>query len=151
MPSAQTRWGDQPVMSRPAIRMRPASGRSAPVIRLKRVVFPDPLGPMTPTSSPSSTAKLTPLTARTPPKALETPSSSRSANAPLGPHQLLLAVEPLDEHGVDDPRAVSAELDGADDRRHVGRRDRVTDPVAVERACPADRVGEDLHTRVGGA
>src|SRR5881396_1272136 len=173
MPSAQTRCGAHPAIFRSQRRIAPASGLKAPVIRLKSVVFPEPLGPMTPISSPSSTAKLTSLTARTPPNALETRSTSRrvsgrppGASPPgerrrrigerrgrgvPGPDELLLAVEPLEEHGVDDARAVRAELDGADDRRRVGRRDGVTNLVAVERARAADRVGEDLDTRIGRA
>src|SRR5437016_9025776 len=172
MPSAHTRWGAQPAISRSRRRIEPPSGTRAPVIRLKSVVLPDPLGPMTPISSPSATAKLTSLTARTPPNAFETRSTSRRVSArPLGPSplperrrriderrgggvpgpdQLLLAVDPLDEHGVDDAGAVRAELHGTDDRRRVGRRDGVADSVAVERARLADRRGEDLHTRVGG-
>src|SRR5437867_807612 len=159
-------------MSRSWRRIAPASGSRAPVIRLKSVVLPDPLGPMTPISSPSSTAKLTSLTARTPPNAFETRSTSRRVSArPLGPSppaerrrriderggsgvpgpdQLLPAVDPLDEHRVDDAGAVGAELHRADDRRHVGRHDRVADSVAIERARLPDRRGEYLHARVGG-
>src|SRR2546422_1475696 len=172
MPSAHTRWGAQPAISRSRRRIEPPSGTRAPVIRLKSVVLPDPLGPVTPISSPSGTAKVTSLTARTPPNAFETRSTARRVSArPLGPSplaerwrriderrgggvpgpdQLLLAVDPLDEHGVDDAGAVRAELHGTDDRRRVGRRDGVADSVAVERARLADRRGEDLHTRVGG-
>src|SRR5919198_3322445 len=172
MPSAQMRCGGKPAMSRSQRRIAPASGTRAPVIRLKSVVLPDPLGPITPTSSPSSTAKLTSLTARTPPNAFETRSTSRRVSArPLppsspaerwrrkdercgrrvpGPDELLLAVDPLDEHGVDDAGAVGAKLHGADDRRHVGRRDGVADSVAVERVGLGDRPGEDLHARVRG-
>src|SRR3989442_5352274 len=112
------------------------------------------------------------MPARSPQVAFETRSTSRRVSArhlgpsPLaerwrriderrgggvpGPDQLLLAVDPLDEHGVDDAGAVRAELHGTDDRRRVGRRDGVADSVAVERARLADRRGEDLHTRVGG-
>src|SRR5713226_5480241 len=50
---------------------------SAPLTRLKRVVFPDPFGPITPRISPASTVKLTSLTAATPPKLLETLSRVR--------------------------------------------------------------------------
>lgn len=41
-----------------------------PLTRLNSVVFPDPFGPMMPRISPSSTVKLTSLTAATPPKVL---------------------------------------------------------------------------------
>ena len=41
-------------------------------MRLSSVDFPEPLGPMTPRTSPSLTLKLTWLTARTPPNDFET-------------------------------------------------------------------------------
>ena len=39
----------------------PRSAESSPVIREKRVLFPDPFGPTTPTRSPFSTRKLAAL------------------------------------------------------------------------------------------
>src|SRR3989337_3872333 len=43
---------------------------------LRRVVFPAPFGPITDSSSPRRTSRLTRLTAWTPPKAFETPAIS---------------------------------------------------------------------------
>src|SRR3990170_7939311 len=43
---------------------------------LRRVVFPAPFGPITDSSSPRRTSRLTRLTAWTPPKAIETPAIS---------------------------------------------------------------------------
>ena len=52
-----TRWcGGIAVMSRPSNRIRPAVGGKKPLIRLKNVVLPAPLGPMTARSSPGSTS-----------------------------------------------------------------------------------------------
>src|SRR5207248_11627461 len=59
-------------MSRPWNSMRPASGRSWPLTRLKRVVFPAPLGPRIPRVSPSATAKEIPSVTRRAPKLFET-------------------------------------------------------------------------------
>src|SRR3990172_6079696 len=72
-------------MSWPRGRMRPASGERAPAIRLKSVVLPDPFGPMIPSSSPSSSVKLTSWTARTPPKPFDTRSTSRRGMERLRP------------------------------------------------------------------
>src|SRR4030042_6680785 len=52
--------------------MRPWSGLRKPVIRLKRVVLPAPLGPITALMIPGGTAKLTRCKARTPPKDRDT-------------------------------------------------------------------------------
>src|SRR5713226_5159990 len=50
--------------------MSPASGRYSPLMQLSSVVLPAPFGPMIPRTSPSSTLKLTPASALTPPKRL---------------------------------------------------------------------------------
>jgi hypothetical protein len=44
--------------SRPRMRMRPALGREIRASSLSAVVFPAPLGPISATLSPSSTAKV---------------------------------------------------------------------------------------------
>jgi len=51
--------------SSPVTRTLPAEGRSNVPIRCSRVVFPDPDGPRTATSSPARTARLTPVSAVT--------------------------------------------------------------------------------------
>src|SRR5262249_19223232 len=59
-----------------------------PAIRLKSVVLPEPFGPMIPTTAPAGTSRLTPRTACTPAKALETPSrASRGAVDVTGPRK----------------------------------------------------------------
>ena len=73
-PSAQTVRGASPVMSRPPSTTRPASGWSWPLSMLKQVVLPAPFGPISASSRPASTAKLTPSTAFTPPNAFSSPS-----------------------------------------------------------------------------
>src|SRR6266568_3939125 len=59
-----------------------ASRQRCPETRLRSVVFPAPFGPMSPCTSPAPTAKVAPSTARTPPKARETPSTDKSTGGP---------------------------------------------------------------------
>src|SRR5882672_11567562 len=54
-------------MSRSKRVTEPPSGRSSPVIRLKSVVLPAPLGPMMRRRSPGSTVRSTPDVTRSPP------------------------------------------------------------------------------------
>jgi hypothetical protein len=58
-------------MSTPLSRIRPESGLSAPVTKLKKVLFPAPLGPITAVSDPSAKLKLMSSAALTPPNDLE--------------------------------------------------------------------------------
>ena len=51
----------------------PEVGGRAPVTRLKKVVFPDPFGPMIAVIEPFSNSKLTSLTAVNPPNFLVKP------------------------------------------------------------------------------
>src|SRR2546428_2562257 len=72
------RFGDERgVMSSPAKRMRPASGRRLPASWLISVVLPAPLGPMTASVSPSCTSRSTLSEARSAPKFLRKPSTLR--------------------------------------------------------------------------
>src|SRR3954471_22473522 len=59
---------DSAVMSSPAKRMRPESGRRLPASWAMNVVLPAPFGPMIACVSPSATARLTPSVARSAPK-----------------------------------------------------------------------------------
>ena len=52
--------------SRPATTTRPALGRSSPASKLRSVVLPDPLGPMTERNSPAPTASETSATTAAP-------------------------------------------------------------------------------------
>ena len=63
----------------------PGSGFGAPEIRLNRVVFPAPLGPMSPLIMPPSTVKLTSLTACNPPNLRLRPETSTSPWPSLPP------------------------------------------------------------------
>ncbi len=65
-------------MVTPSSRTVPESRSARPVIRLKRVVFPEPFGPITLTSSPGATTRSMPSAAATPPNRLVRPSISRS-------------------------------------------------------------------------
>ena len=63
MPSRERACGGIAVMSAPSNSMRPLLGATSPVIRLNKVVLPAPLGPITASASPPSTARLTVSTA----------------------------------------------------------------------------------------
>src|SRR5215472_17727263 len=80
----QMRWGGAPVMSRPSSSTRPPSGMIWPVIRLKRVDFPAPFGPITAAIWRVSTVRLTPPTATKPANALcKSCTSSIAARDPV--------------------------------------------------------------------
>ena len=85
MPACATRYAGSPPISRPRKRTEPALGRSAPAIRLKVVLFPEPFGPMRPRISPSATSKETFLTARKPSKLLVSPLTSSTYGAKAWP------------------------------------------------------------------
>src|SRR6185436_6595255 len=72
------------VRSRSAKRITPVSGMSAPAMHFMRVLFPDPLGPMSPWIWPASTRRSTPARARSSPKRLLTSATSSSAMASAG-------------------------------------------------------------------
>src|SRR4051794_15707343 len=63
-------------MSLLSIDTRPALGASSPVITLKSVVLPAPLGPMRPVMRPAGALNDTLSTARLPPNRTTTPSTS---------------------------------------------------------------------------
>src|SRR6266446_3819704 len=67
MPACATRYAGRPPISAPRKRTEPASGLSAPAMRLKTVLLPEPLGPIRPRISPSATSNETLLTAVKPP------------------------------------------------------------------------------------
>src|SRR6185312_13520859 len=68
MPRRAISWAWALEMSCPRKSTRPWLGASWPVSILKNVLLPAPFGPIRHRSSPSSSAKLTSRTARTPPK-----------------------------------------------------------------------------------
>src|SRR5215510_11999607 len=63
--------GERPARSTPLSRICPESGLSAPVIRLKNVLLPAPLGPITAVSDPSGKSSETLSVALTPPNDFE--------------------------------------------------------------------------------
>src|SRR5215468_5024577 len=87
MPRRQRSCGAMPVTSRSLKRTLPASGRRCPVIRLKSVVLPAPLGPMMALIEPRGTEKLTPPTARKPSKLLRSPNTSSTRSPPAESQQ----------------------------------------------------------------
>src|SRR5215470_3841730 len=107
-PSRQRSWGAVPVTSRPRSTTSPASGRRCPVIRLKRVVLPAPLGPMMALMEPRGTLKLTPLTAWKPAKLLASPRTSSMARPPIEP-------APQGADGAGDPPGKDEEQKHEDD------------------------------------
>src|SRR5918992_5350329 len=107
MPARAIRWGCQPVMSRASNAIDPALGPIRPVIRLKTVVFPAPLGPISPVIDPGSTRKLQSRTAWTPPNSrLSSRSSSIWRSGGLA--------RPYGNHVELDPRAGGAQVVDAD-------------------------------------
>src|SRR5262245_2838824 len=65
-----------PLMSWSLNDQRPVSGRSNPVSRLKNVVLPAPLGPISAVIAPRCTSTWSTLTATRPPKWRVTPSAT---------------------------------------------------------------------------
>src|ERR1044071_5059815 len=125
MPSRQRSCGAMPVTSRSLKRTLPASGRRCPVMRLKRVVLPAPLGPMMALIDPRGTLKLTPPTARKPSKLLRNLVTS-STRCPL-PGPLAEGHESSgDAAGKDEEEP---HQDGAEDERPVLR---IRDDLLVE-------------------
>ena len=80
MPRHTRRAGSRLVTSSPSNMMRPELGVRNPLIRLKNVVLPAPLGPITARSSPGSTDIDTSLTATRLPNRRETFSTCKQAH-----------------------------------------------------------------------
>src|SRR5256885_3536019 len=87
--------------------MLPLGGGWKPVTQLKIVVLPAPLGPISPWMRPVSTVKLTPSTARNPPKFSDRSLtdnigpffiSARDAKRSIGPAKLSLRVPDTARH-----------------------------------------------------
>src|SRR6266436_5175254 len=80
--------------------MRPVASGTRPVIALKSVVFPAPFGPITATTSPGATSRLTPDKALSPPKPTDT-SRSASSLAGVANRGFSLTIISLGECGRD--------------------------------------------------
>src|SRR5713226_6813274 len=75
MPRWQIWSGVSPPISSPRRRTEPAVGGRAPDTQLISVVFPEPLGPISPRISPSRTSNDTPLSAVKPPNRFVSPET----------------------------------------------------------------------------
>src|SRR5215475_4579054 len=116
--------------SSPRNRIVPEVSGKRPLTRLTVVLLPDPLGPISPTISPSATVRSSPSTARTPPKWREAcASSSMASRAEEASHA-------REDRRVD--QAVRPEVHGEDDQRAEEQ----VAPIAEE-AQPFDQ--ESLH------
>src|SRR5213593_2961978 len=82
-PSRAMSAGREPVISRPLKRMRPRVGARKWVRRLKQVVLPAPLGPMSAWIVPRRTRSLTSFTATKPRNSLVSPSVSRMTSSAI--------------------------------------------------------------------
>src|SRR5258706_16385374 len=106
-PRRAMRYGRSPAISRPWRRIEPCEGTSRPLIRLKSVDLPAPLGPMIAWRSPSGIASDTPRMISVAPKLLRTASSATAASA-IGVASRQGAVQPGDaageQHDRDQPR-----------------------------------------------
>src|SRR5678815_654415 len=115
IPRRQRSCGAIPVTSRSLNTTRPLSGSRWPVIRLKSVVLPAPLGPMMALMDPRGTVNDTPPTALKPPKLLVTLRTSSTDGAPHepAPERDHRAGQPAREHEEQDDQ------DAAEDQRPV--------------------------------
>src|SRR6185503_5785897 len=157
MPRCAMRWGGVPAMSRPSKRIRPEVGACWPVSRLKNVVLPAPLGPMTECSDPSSTSRVTSLTAVRAPKDLvrrsvltrgiEPHPAGRPARRPPRPETRPRLDHPAPkeqhhDHEGDAEQERPARPHGADRLRQPDEDERANHGP-VERAGAADEGRED--------
>src|SRR5665647_1190710 len=77
MPAARASRTDRNRVSRPSSRKRPANSVCTPAMIFISVLFPAPFSPTRPWISPAESAKSTPRSASTPPKAFVISCSSR--------------------------------------------------------------------------
>src|SRR5690242_9087316 len=83
-PRRAMRYGRSPATSLPSSLIDPCEGLSRPLIKLKSVDLPAPLGPMIAWRSPSGTVSETPRMISVAPKLLRTPASSSAVSATGG-------------------------------------------------------------------
>src|SRR5213594_804516 len=150
MPRRQRSWGAMPVTSRALKITRPASGVRCPVIRLKSVVLPAPLGPMMALMEPWGTVTLTPPTAWKPSKLFWTSRTSSTGPPPSPPapqrgggsgEAAREREEQEDEDRAEDQGPV---LRVGDDLLVEPEQDHRSDGRAEERAHAAEQ-GHDQH------
>src|SRR5215471_7426893 len=154
-PSRQRSCGAMPVTSRPSSFTWPRSGRRWPVIRLKSVVLPAPLGPMMAPMLPVGASRLTPPTATKPSKTLT--RSRTSSTAHLGAARTTeeppddradragdTAGEAEQEHHQDDTEHERPVLRVRDDLLVQEDQDERTD-ARTEEGAHAPEQGHDQH------
>src|SRR5262245_33529021 len=150
MPSRQRSCGAMPVTSRPLSFTWPRSGRRWPVIRLKSVVLPAPLGPMMAPMLPRGASRLTPPTATKPSKALTRSRTSSTACPPEdSPRERAdgagdAAGEAEQEHDQDGAQHERPVLGVRDDLLVQENQDERADARADEGAHAAEQ-GHDQH------
>src|SRR5436305_931592 len=110
IPSRAIAWASRPTSRRPRKTISPAAGARSPVSALKSVVLPEPLGPITPTVSPSATATFTPSRATSPSKRTVSPVASSRLTVVAGAARPGLAVGgvPWVRRGAVSPRPVGS-------------------------------------------
>src|SRR3954466_6186439 len=93
MPSARMRFGEALPIGLPSKVMAPEASGSSPLIARSVVVLPAPLAPISVTSSPSRTSRLTPRSAGTLPYRTVMPSTRSTAHpfAEIGADHLGMA------------------------------------------------------------
>src|SRR5512146_2801538 len=90
-----------------------------PQMRFNIVVFPAPLGPMSPTTSPSFTEKLTSFTAASPPKSLETFAISSTDS--ITPYMQSRKVIPRMSFVIEAPHSLSPGQEHDERDQHEGK------------------------------
>src|SRR5262245_18860584 len=113
-----------------------------PDTRLKTVVLPAPFGPINAVSDPSATARSTPSTARTPPKDLVSPLTSRSATSFLQEQLVAIAEHALrPKSHEDDEKPADQEQPQEGARARVEKRqwEEVEEPRARIEEAEQDR------------
>src|SRR4051812_8735006 len=103
MPQRATAETDNDVNNLPSSWMRPRVGRVMPEMQLSSVLLPAPLGPISPTIDPVSSANETSRRAWMPPKSTDTVSMERQVISRPPPEATQHAPQPLGhEHHDDD-------------------------------------------------
>src|SRR6266700_2061839 len=125
MPAARASRADRKRVSRPSSTKRPEKSVCTPAMIFISVLFPAPFSPTRPWISPANSAKSTPRSASTPPKAFVIPCRSRMGERPSGmscsDQEMIL--HPLHARGV-----------GLGHHRSI-RHDAFRDPLSALLAC----------------
>src|SRR6185312_6771837 len=160
MPRRAISWAWAREMCCPRNSTRPWLGASWPVSILKNVLLPAPFGPIRHRSSPSSSAKLTSRTARTPPKFTPRSMVCRSGAAIILLRRVRFEVlalhgaagapgqQPLPQFGERRHKAFrhqqyERDQDGAEDERGIG--ENLRPPVGAGGLVCAQRRAEPLN------